>query len=105
MHLHLLQAMDSFKMGADGHTLLDESVVFFGSEISQPNTHSNIDMPFLLAGAGGGLRGGRWVRYTDKTNNRNSHNNLLVTILNLFGIPATTFGNLAKCAGPLSNIT
>jgi len=105
MHLHLLQAMDSFKMGADGHTLLDESVVFFGSEISQPNTHSNIDMPFLLGGTGGGIRGGRWVHYTDKTNNRNSHNNLLVTILNLFGMPVTTFGNPAKCAGPLSNIT
>jgi hypothetical protein len=105
MHLHLLQAMDAVKMGADGHTLLDESVVFFGSEISQPNTHSNIDMPFMLAGAGGGLRGGRWVRYTDKTNNRNSHNNLLVSILNLFGNPATTFGTASKCAGPLSNIT
>src|SRR6185295_9336533 len=92
MHLHLLQAMDAVKMGADGHTLLDESVVFFGSELSQPPTHSNIDMPFMLAGGGGGLRGGRWVRYTDKTNNKNSHNNLLVSILNLFGNTATTFG-------------
>lgn len=105
MHLHLLQAMDGIVMGADGHTLLDESVVFLGSEISQPPVHSNTDMPFLLAGRGGGLRGGRWVRYTDKTNNRNSHNNLLVTILNLFGNPAQTFGNPAKCAGPLANIT
>jgi hypothetical protein len=105
MHLHLLQQMDSFKMGADGHTLLDESVVFFGSEISQPNLHSNLDMPFMLGGAGGGLRGGRWVHYTDKTNNRNSHNNLLVTILNLFGMNVTTFGTASKCAGPLANIT
>ena len=88
MHLHLLQAMDAVKMGADGHTLLDESVVYFGSEISQPNTHSAIDMPLMLAGAGGGLRGGRWVHYTDKTGNKNSHNNLLVSILNLFGNPA-----------------
>jgi len=105
MNLHLLQAMDTVKMGADGHTLLDESVVFFGSELSQPPTHSNIDMPFMLAGAGGGLRGGRWVRYTDKTNNKNSHNNLLVSILNLFGDTRTTFGNPSKCAGPLTNLT
>jgi Protein of unknown function (DUF1552) len=105
MHLHLLQAMDAVKMGADGHTLLDESVVFFGSELSQPPTHSNIDMPFMLGGAGGGLRGGRWVHYTDKTNNRNSHNNLLVSILNLFGLNKTTFGDPSKCAGALANIT
>ena len=105
MHLHLLQQMDGIVMGADGHTLLDESVVFFGSELSQPPTHSNNDMPFLLAGGGGGLRGGRWVRYMDKANNKNSHNNLLVSILNLFGDPRTTYGAPEFCAGPLSNIT
>jgi Protein of unknown function (DUF1552) len=105
MHLHLLQQMDGVVMGTDGHTLLDESVVFFGSEISQPPTHSNNDMPFMLAGGGGGLRGGRWVRYTDKSNNKNSHNNLLVSILNMFGDPRTTYGNKNYCAGPLANLT
>jgi len=105
MHLHLLQAMDGVVMGADGHTLLDESVVFFGSELSQPPTHSNNDMPFMLAGGAGSLKGGRWVHYTDKTNNKNSHNNLLVSILNMFGDTRTTFGNPAFCAGPLSNLT
>jgi len=105
MHLHLLEQMDGIVMGPDGHTLLDESVVFFGSELSQPPTHSNNDMPFMLAGGGGGLRGGRWVRYTDKSNNRNSHNNLLVSIANLFGDTRTTYGNPAFCSGPLANIT
>jgi hypothetical protein len=105
MHLHLLQAMDGVVMGADGHTLLDESVVFFGSELSHPSTHGNKDMPFMLAGAGGGLRGGRWLHHTETANNANSHNNLLVSILNLFGDPATTFGDPAFCAGPLANIT
>jgi len=105
MHLHLLEQMDGIVMGADGHTLLDESVVFFGSELSQPPTHSNNDMPFMLAGGGGGLRGGRWVRYMDKTNNKNSHNNLLVSILNLFGDNRTTYGAPEFCAGPLANIT
>src|SRR5882724_54528 len=85
MHLHLLQAMDKVIMAADGHTLLDESVVFFGSEISQPPTHTNTDMPFMLAGGAGSIKGGRWVRYMDKTGNKNSHNNLLVSILNMFG--------------------
>jgi hypothetical protein len=78
---------------------------FILNKISQPPTHSNTDMPFMLAGGGGGLRGGRWVHYTDKANNKNSHNNLLVSILNLFGDPRTTYGAPEFCAGPLTNIT
>lgn len=105
MNLHLLTEMDKVVMGEDGHTLLDESVVFFGSELSHPSTHGNKDMPFMLAGGGGGLRGGRWLHHGDNSMNRNSHNNLLVSILNLFGDPATTFGNAQFCAGPLANIT
>lgn len=105
MHLHLLTEMDKHVMGPDGKTLLDESVVFFGSELGHPASHGNKDMPFMLAGGGGGLRGGRWLHHGDNSMNRNSHNNLLVSILNLFGDPATTFGNEQFCAGPLSNIT
>lgn len=105
MHAHLLTEMDKHIMGPDGKTLLDESVVFFGSELSHPSTHGNRDMPFMLAGGGGGLRGGRWLHHANNSNNANSHNNLLVSILNLFGDPATTFGNPAFCSGPLANIT
>ncbi|WP_434045575.1 MULTISPECIES: DUF1552 domain-containing protein [Sorangium] len=97
-HLYLLQEMEKVDMG--GHSLLDESVVFFGSEISDPASHSKANMPFLLAGGGGGLRTGRWVRYPSLP-----HNNLLVSILNLFGDPRTRFGSLAYCTGPLTNLT
>jgi hypothetical protein len=97
MHLHLIQAMASVDMG--GHTLLDESVVFFGSELADPPTHSKQGMPFLLAGNGGGLRTGRWVRYDGV-----SHNDLLVSILNLFGDPRQTFGDPEYCTGPLANL-
>ncbi len=100
-HLYLLQQMDLVDMG--GHTLLDESVVFFGSELAQPPTHSKDDMPFLLAGAGGGLRGGRFLRHADLADR--SHNNLLVSILNLFGDERTTFGDPNYCTGPLSGLT
>jgi hypothetical protein len=97
MHLHLIQEMAKVDMG--GHTLLDESVVFFGSELADPPTHRKVGMPFLLAGKGGGLRTGRWVKYDGV-----SHNNLLVSILNLFGDPRETFGDPNYCTGPLSNI-
>ena len=97
MHLHLLEAMDKVDMG--GHTLLDESVVFFGSELQDPPSHGKKNMPFLLAGAGGGLRGGRWVKYDAL-----AHNNLLVSLLNLFGDTRQTFGDPKYCTGPLTNL-
>jgi len=100
-HAYLLQEMDAVDMG--GHTLLDESVVFFGSELAQPPTHSKDNMPFLLAGGGGGLRGGRFLRHADLADR--SHNNLLVAILNLFGDERTTFGDPAYCTGPLAGLT
>ena len=96
-HAYLLQEMAKIDMG--GHTLLDESVVFFGSEVAHPATHTKLDMPFLLAG-GGGLRTGRWVRYAHA-----SHNDLLLSILQLFGDTRATVGNPTFCTGPLTNLT
>jgi hypothetical protein len=97
MHLYLLQAMAAVDMG--GHTLLDESVVFFGTEIADPPTHKKLGMPFLLAGNGGMLRTGRWVKY-----NHLSHNNLLTAILNLFGDTRQSFGDPMYNTGPLTNL-
>ena len=96
-HLYLIQQMAAVDMG--GHTLLDESVIFFGSELQEPPTHLKGNMPFMLAGNGGGLRTGRWLKY-----NSLSHNNLLVSILNLFGDMRTTFGDPKYCTGPLTNL-
>jgi hypothetical protein len=95
-HLYLLQQMAAVDMG--GHSLLDESVVFFGSELQEPPTHVKTNMPFVLAGGGGGLRTGRWLAYGGLT-----HNNLLVSVLNLFGDARQTFGDPRYCTGPLTN--
>jgi hypothetical protein len=97
-HAYLLQRMAEVDMG--GHSLLDESVVFFGSHIQDPATHAKTSMPFVLAGGGGGLRTGRLLTF-----NHISHNNLLVSLLNLFGDSARTFGNPLVCTGPLANLT
>ncbi len=96
-HAYLLQQMANVDMG--GHSLLDESVVFFGSEMQNGSNHVKTSMPFLLAGGGGGLRGGRLLTYDHR-----SHNDLLVSILNLFGDTRTTFGTPLYCAGPLTNL-
>jgi hypothetical protein len=97
MHAYLLAAMKKVDMG--GHSLLDESVVMFGSELSHPPDHTKENMPFLLAGGGGGLKGGRVLTY-----NNVPHNNLLVSIFNLFGDSRTTFGNPEYCQNPLNGL-
>jgi hypothetical protein len=97
-HAYLLERLDAIAMPG-GRTLLDDSVVLFGSELGHPADHSKNDMPLLLAGRGGGLRSGRLVTYNDE-----SHNDLLVTILRLFGENREKFGNPEFCKGPLGNL-
>jgi hypothetical protein len=88
------------KVDMGEHTLLDESVVFFGSERQDPANYSKANMPFLLAGSGGGLRPGRWLRYIGK-----SHNELLVALLHLFGDTRASFGTAQYSTGALTNLT
>jgi len=97
-HAYLLQQLA--QTASRSGTLLDETVVFFGSHIQNPATHEKNNMPFLLAGGGGGLRTNRWL----KTNGA-SHNDLLVSLLNLCGEPRATFGTPQFCTGPLGGLT
>lgn len=101
-HAYLLTAMDAVDMGG-GVTLLDESVVFFGSELAHPSTHTKVNMPFLLAGGGGGMRGGRFLR--NEGIGDDSHNNLLLAILELFGEQRESFGSPEFCSGAYSGLT
>ena len=98
-HAYLLQQLAQTP-AQNGGSLLDETVLFFGSNIQNPANHTKTDMPFLLAGGGGGLRTNRWLQ-----NDRASHNDLLVSILNLCGDPRTTFGDPKFCTGPLGGLT
>jgi hypothetical protein len=67
--------------------------------LADPATHAVDDMPFLLAGGGGGLEGNRLLDFKGS-----SHNDLLVSIANLFGEPVTSFGDPQYCTGPLSDL-
>jgi hypothetical protein len=97
-HAYLIDSLARVA-GRDG-SLLDETVLFFGSQVQHPATHIKQDMPFLLAGRGGGLRPGRWLRYE-----RASHNDLLVALCNLCGDPRHVFGDEEYCSGPLGGLT
>jgi hypothetical protein len=51
----------------DGRTLLENSMIVFGSGNADGNRHSHTNLPVLLAGSGGGaLRPGRYVRHANK---------------------------------------
>lgn len=79
-------------------TVLDNSLVFFSSEIEDGNSHSHFNMPILVAGKGGGaFNTGRHLRFA----NEPSVANLFVSMLNALGSPATSFGD---STGPLAGL-
>jgi hypothetical protein len=81
-------------------TMLDNTVVVWCNELAKGNIHSHAPQPFVLAGgAGGALQPGRFLQF-----NKVPHNNLLVSLINLMGGKATTFGNPAYCTGPLTGL-
>ena len=64
-------------------TMLDNSLVVWGSEIGKGNSHSFDNVPFVTAGgAGGKLKTGRYLQF-DKV----EHNRLLVSVAQLMGVP------------------
>ncbi|MGH9722956.1 MAG: DUF1552 domain-containing protein [Bryobacteraceae bacterium] len=78
------------KETADGDgTLLDHSAILYGSALSDGNAHSNFDLPLLVAGHAGGLRGGRHVAAEPKT----PAANLFVQLLNCVGLETQTFAD------------
>ena len=97
MHAYLLKAMQAVDMG--GHSLLDETLVFFGTEIADPPTHGKTNMPFMLAGGDGKLvRTSRWIKCGSVP-----HKRLLTSILNAFGDTRTSFGESWVESGALSS--
>lgn len=63
---YLLRKMKSIREGE--RTLLDNSMICYGSGISDGNRHNNENLPILLAGSGSGtIETGRHVRYDLET--------------------------------------
>src|SRR5208283_3086691 len=58
-----LEKMDQAK-DVDGQSLLHNSMVLYGSGNADGNRHTHVNLPLILAGAGGGtLHPGRFVRH------------------------------------------
>ena len=86
--LDLLTKMESVEE-PDG-TLLDNSMLLFGSAIADGNRHNHNDLPVILAGGGRGtLNPGRLVRHDEGT----PLCNLFVSMLQRMGVDADSFGD------------
>jgi hypothetical protein len=71
-------------------TLLDHSVVMYGSGMSNSNQHDHRPLPIVLAGgACGKLQGGRHI----KADAQAPLSNLLLAILHKLDVPAKSFGD------------
>jgi hypothetical protein len=83
--------LDKLQSTPDGDgTLLDHSMVLYGSGISDGNQHNHTDLPVILAGgASGKLKGGRHISNPKNT----PMANLLVAMLDTLGVPAEQFGD------------
>ena len=74
---------------SDG-SLLDSTMVLMGSGMGNANSHTNNDLPILLAG--GGFRHGEYKQFPKETRKRIPLCNLFVSMLQQFGVETDAFG-------------
>jgi hypothetical protein len=89
--------VDKLKKTNDGDgTLLDHSLILYGTNMGDSNQHLHYDVPHILVGgASGKLEGGRHLAYPSKTV---TTGNLLLSILSMYGIHQDSIGD---STGPL----
>ena len=76
--------LEKLRSTPDGDgSLLDHSIILYGSNMSNSNAHDHFPLPNLVVGrASGRLKGGRHLKYPDHT----PMTNLLVTLLDKTGV-------------------
>ena len=94
--------LEKLKATPDGDgSLLDHSLILYGSSLSDANAHTHHDLPIVLAGGGAGqLRGGRHLRFPKET----PLNNLLLSLLDKAGVRTDKFGDATGRLDYLSGV-
>ncbi|HEY1304511.1 MAG TPA: DUF1552 domain-containing protein [Vicinamibacterales bacterium] len=78
------------KMPDGDGSVLDHSILLYGSNMSNSNAHDEYPLPTVVVGGGAGkLKGNQHLRYPDKT----PLANLLQTLLDRAGVPVEKFGD------------
>ncbi|MBF8269253.1 MAG: hypothetical protein HW386_962 [Gammaproteobacteria bacterium] len=86
---YFIEKLQSIPDG-DG-TLLDNSLTLYGSNMGNSNQHTHFDVPHvLIGGASGQMQGDRHLAYASRTV---PTGNLLLSILDLYGIHPEQFGD------------
>jgi hypothetical protein len=86
---YFLTRLEAVKEG--NSTLLDHSLIMYGSDLSIPTVHCQHDLPILLAGgAAGRIAGGRYIAYPGDTT---PLTNLYLTMLDKIGVPTEKLGD------------
>jgi len=71
-------------------SLLDHSIILYGSNMSNSDLHNNDPLPNVVMGKGyGRIKGGQHIKYPQDT----PHANLLLTLLQRAGLPYEELGN------------
>jgi len=70
-------------------SLLDHSMIVYGSGLSDPNRHLHENLPAIVAGHGGGLRPGRYIQHDKET----PMTNLYMTLLDRVGVHPESIGD------------
>jgi hypothetical protein len=85
---HFLERMRNTPDG-DG-SLLDHSMLLYGSNMSNSNAHDHFPLPMALVGGGcGTVKGGQHLKYPDRT----PVANMLLTVLQRAGVPLESLGD------------
>lgn len=102
---YLMDALAKIPEGPTGETMLDHTLILWCNELGRGNVHSHNGLPIVLAGgtaaAPHALKMGRFLQFPDRTG---KHADMLVSLMNVFGLPDQTFGNPNYCGGPLSGL-
>jgi hypothetical protein len=81
-------------------SVLDHSIILFGSNMGNSDAHDADQLPEALIGRGGGLKGNQHLRYKQDT----PLANLLVTILDRAGVPDDQLAKFGDATGPFSEV-
>jgi Protein of unknown function (DUF1552) len=95
---HLLGRLKDDTAQEAGGTVLDNSLLYLGSEMSDGAAHTNDNLPIVLAGkAGGQVKTGRHIAYPTKT----LMSKMMLAMLKFGGVPVDEFAGMRE---PLSGL-
>ena len=81
-------------------SVLDHSIILFGSNMANSDAHNADPLPQALIGKGGGVKGNQHLHYAQDT----PHANILVTMLERAGVPEEDIKKFADSTGPFAEV-